>query len=108
MRADELKSLAERFERASRAYAELHEIERDADWFLLKMQEELGELTQAWLRHTKRNRQRGDDESSRVALADEADDLLGHVLLLAHRLDLDLAAAIARKWRFDPATSQTS
>jgi NTP pyrophosphatase (non-canonical NTP hydrolase) len=103
MTADDFKELAERFEAASRSYAGLHQIERDSDWFLLEMQEELGELTQAWLRHTKRNRQReGDAASSASDLADEAADLLGHVLLLAHRLDLDLAGAIRRKWRFDP------
>jgi NTP pyrophosphatase (non-canonical NTP hydrolase) len=104
MRSDDLKALAERFERASSSYGEIHGIERDPDWFLLKMQEELGELTQAWLRHTKRARPRsGDTATSASDLADEAADLLGHVLTLAHRLDLDLAGAIRRKWRFDPA-----
>jgi NTP pyrophosphatase (non-canonical NTP hydrolase) len=34
------------------------------------------------------------------ALEDEVADLLGHVLLLAHRYDLDLEAAVQRKWRF--------
>lgn len=35
-------------------------------------------------------------------LADETADLLGHVLLLAHRNGLDLENAIERKWRFKP------
>jgi NTP pyrophosphatase (non-canonical NTP hydrolase) len=104
MQVDDLKRLAEQFERASRAYAASHDIVRDPDWFLLKMQEELGELTQAWLRHTGRSRKRRSDElPSERQLADEAADLLGHVLLLARQLDLDLPAAIQRKWRFDPA-----
>lgn len=103
VRDDELTRLAERFERASREYAAAHDITRDPDWFLLKMQEELGELTQAWLARTGRSRKRGHEgESSNPTLADEAADLLGHVLLLAHQLDLDLTAAIHRKWRFDP------
>jgi NTP pyrophosphatase (non-canonical NTP hydrolase) len=36
-------------------------------------------------------------------LADETADLLGHLLLFAHRNDIDLAAAIERKWLFKPA-----
>lgn len=106
MRADDLKELAARFEQASRSYAELHGIEREPDWFLLKMQEELGELTQAWLRHTGRSRQKPSADPAPRDLADEAADLLGHVLLLAHRLDLDLGSAIQRKWRFDPTTAE--
>jgi len=34
------------------------------------------------------------------ALEDETADLLGHVLLLAYRYDLDLEGAVQRKWRF--------
>ena len=33
-------------------------------------------------------------------LEDEAADVLGHILLFAHQNDLDLAAAIKRKWLF--------
>jgi hypothetical protein len=42
-----LDELARKFELASRAYANTNGIERDAGWFLLKLQEEMGELTQA-------------------------------------------------------------
>jgi NTP pyrophosphatase (non-canonical NTP hydrolase) len=98
-----LEALAARFEAASNAYAQAHGIERDPDWFVLKMQEELGELTQAWTLVTGRGRRRGRTlEDLQTALADEAADLLGHVLLFAHRQGLDLSAAVARKWRFQP------
>jgi NTP pyrophosphatase (non-canonical NTP hydrolase) len=97
-----LEVLAARFEAASNAYAQAHGIERDPDWFVLKMQEELGELTQVWNLVTGRGRSRGrKPEELQAALADEAADLLGHVLLFAHRHELDLSAAVARKWRFD-------
>jgi NTP pyrophosphatase (non-canonical NTP hydrolase) len=36
-------------------------------------------------------------------LADETADVLGHLLLFARRNDIDLAAAIERKWLFRPA-----
>jgi NTP pyrophosphatase (non-canonical NTP hydrolase) len=42
------------------------------------------------------------DEELATALADETADVLGHVLLFAHRNGLDLAAAVERKWLFRP------
>jgi NTP pyrophosphatase (non-canonical NTP hydrolase) len=70
---------------------------------VLKMQEELGELTQVWNKLTGRGRRRDRSEGDlRNDLADEAADLLGHVLLFALRNELDLEAAVERKWRFKP------
>ena len=100
-----LKHLGETFARASADYAEMHRIERDRDWFILKMQEELGELTQVWNTLTGRGRLKGQSEAElRRALADETADLLGHVLLFAVENQIDLAAAIERKWKFKPSS----
>ncbi len=100
-----LDDLATRFENASITYAEGNGITRNEDWFILKMQEELGELTQVWMKLTARGRKRGrTDEDLALDLADETADLLGHILLFARRNNIDLAPAIARKWRFDPAS----
>ncbi|UUX52006.1 hypothetical protein NUH88_09945 [Nisaea acidiphila] len=98
-----LETLAGRFERASKDYALNFGIERDPDWYLLKLQEELGELTQVWNRYSDRGR-RGDlsNEELHLALENEAADVLGHILLFANRFGLDLPAAIERKWRFRP------
>ncbi|MDO1581294.1 MazG nucleotide pyrophosphohydrolase domain-containing protein [Rhizobium oryzicola] len=98
-----LKDLATRFEKASALYAATHELQRDRDWFMLKLQEEIGELTQAFNRLTGRGRAKGRTrEEIRQDLADEAADVLGHILLLAHQHELDLEAAIERKWLFRP------
>lgn len=98
-----LAALAARFEEASQRYAQLYGVERDDDWFVLKMQEELGELTQAWIKRTGRGRPSPSTDVQHTRnLEDEAADLLGHVLLFAHRHGLDLSAAIERKWRFVP------
>jgi NTP pyrophosphatase (non-canonical NTP hydrolase) len=98
-----LEKLAVKFESASHSYAQVNGIDRDADWFILKLQEEMGELTQAWNRVTGRGRQRGKStEELGMDLADETADLLGHVLLFAHRNQLDLASAVERKWLFRP------
>ncbi|MBX3489559.1 pyrophosphatase [Parvibaculum sp.] len=96
--------LAGQFEEASKHYAAANGITRNDDWFILKLQEELGELTQVWMKLTDRGRKRGLSEAElRAALADETADLLGHILLFAKRNGIELAPAIARKWRFEPA-----
>ncbi|WP_137135498.1 MazG nucleotide pyrophosphohydrolase domain-containing protein [Rhizobium sp. FKY42] len=98
-----LQDLAARFELASAAYAEANGLHRDDDWFMLKLHEEVGELTQAYNRATGRGRAKGRTaEEIRQDLADETADVLGHILLLAHRNRLDLSVAIERKWRFRP------
>ncbi len=98
-----LSQLMQQFELASEKYARANDIERDPDWFLLKLQEEVGEVTQAWNRLSGRGRSKGKSrEEMRQDLSDETADLLGHVLLLAHSSGLDLEASIKRKWRFEP------
>ncbi|MCF8469456.1 MAG: pyrophosphatase [Parvibaculum sp.] len=98
-----LVKLAGQFEQASQRYAAANGITRNSDWFILKLQEELGELTQVWMKLTDRGRRRGmDDEALREALADETADLLGHILLFVRENGIDLAPAIKRKWRFEP------
>tara|TARA_R100000656_G_scaffold30956_2_gene27086 strand:- start:139 stop:447 length:309 start_codon:yes stop_codon:yes gene_type:complete len=98
-----LITLAERFEQASKAYATSNGIARAPDWFVLKLAEEVGELTQAWIKLTGRGRNNHmASDKLQQHLADETADLLGHVLLFAHQNKIDLTAAIERKWRFSP------
>ncbi|MDK4705399.1 MULTISPECIES: pyrophosphatase [unclassified Rhizobium] len=98
-----LKDLMTQFERASASYAADNGMERDDDWFVLKLQEEMGELVQIWNRITGRGRRKGmSDADLATALADETADVLGHILLFAHRNGLDLPAAVERKWLFRP------
>lgn len=94
-----LAALADRLERISVAYAEREGFERDDDWFMLKLAEEVGELTQIQLARTGRSKDRGyDAEQLDERLAEETADVLGHVLLLARRLGVDPDAAVERKW----------
>ncbi|MBB3945005.1 NTP pyrophosphatase (non-canonical NTP hydrolase) [Rhizobium skierniewicense] len=99
-----LTKLMQQFESASQTYAKANGIERDPDWYLLKLQEEVGEVTQAWNRLSGRGRSKGKtQEEMRRDLSDETADVLGHVLLLAHHSGLDLDESIKRKWLFDPS-----
>ena len=75
-------------------YAGKYAIDRDDDWFLLKLQEELGELAQAHLRLSSRGR----GEASEQDRADEAADVLCMLLLYCRRFGIDPDAAVRRKW----------
>ncbi|RZJ40987.1 MAG: phosphoribosyl-ATP pyrophosphohydrolase [Brevundimonas sp.] len=84
--------------RISDIYAAEHNIDRDragaGDWALLKLQEELGELTAEHLRLSSRARGTPDTQ----ALGDEAADVLGMLLIYCDRAGIDLEAAMQRKW----------
>ena len=90
----ELKALQADVLRISDIYAAEHGIDRDRDWALLKLQEELGELTAEHLRLTGRARGEPDAE----ALGDEAADVLGMLLIYCARAGIDLDEAMRRKW----------
>lgn len=80
--------------RISDIYAAEHSIDRDRDWALLKLQEELGELTAEHLRLSGRARGTPDE----TALDDEAADVLGMLLIYCARAGIDLETAMQRKW----------
>jgi NTP pyrophosphatase (non-canonical NTP hydrolase) len=75
-------------------YAAEHGIERSADWALLKVQEELGELTAEHLRMS--GRARGAADAGK--LGDEAADVLGMLLIYCDAAGVDLEQAMQRKW----------
>ena len=89
-----LKTLQADVLRISDIYAAEHGIERSGDWALLKVQEELGELTAEHLRLSSRARGVGDP----AALADEAADVLGMLLIYCDRAGIDIEDAMRRKW----------
>lgn len=95
----ELRELQQKVEAVSRIYAKNCDVRRDDDWYFLKMQEETGELLQAWLRLTGRGRQKGGTEAEiRLQLEDELADCLAQVLLIAERFGIDVEKASKRKW----------
>lgn len=80
-------------------YAQRNDIDRDADWAILKLQEELGELTAEHLRLSSRGRRKDQDEAAILqARDDEAADLLAMLLLYANQNGIDLDKALQRKW----------
>ena len=89
-----LKDLTTSVLRISDIYAREHSIDRDRDWALLKLQEELGELTKEHLNLSGRARGKPDAE----ALADEAADVLGMLLIYCDHAGIDIETAMQRKW----------
>jgi NTP pyrophosphatase (non-canonical NTP hydrolase) len=65
-----------------------------AEFALLKMTEELGEVAGAYLRLTGQARGVADPSD----LADEVADLFGFLLVFAARMGVDPAAELTRKW----------
>jgi NTP pyrophosphatase (non-canonical NTP hydrolase) len=95
----DLKTLSDEVEIISRVYARVHDVERTDDWLVLKLHEEVGELTQAFLTLSGRSRDRGlSDDEVRDAFRGEVADALAQLLLVARRFDVDLDEELRRKW----------
>ena len=90
----DLKALQADVLRVSEIYAREYTIDRSSDWALLKVQEELGELTAEHLRMSGRARGAADADK----LSDEAADVLGMLLIYCDRAGIDLEQAMQRKW----------
>lgn len=94
-----LNDISRRIENLSAQYAEVYGIHRSAEWALLKLTEELGELTQAHLTATGQSKDRGlaPDEQQNLVAA-ELGDVLGMCLVYAEQCGIDPEKAIAEKW----------
>lgn len=94
-----LDELGEKVARVSALYAERCDIRRDADWYALKLYEEAGELVAEYLRASGRGRAKGRSaEAIGQQLGDEAANLLAQLLLFCRANEIDVEAALERKW----------
>jgi NTP pyrophosphatase (non-canonical NTP hydrolase) len=100
-----LAEIQKRAEAISRRYETSFGIAPGDDWILFKLQEELGELTQAYLAATARSRRKLEGAAGHEAMSQEIADVLGFVLALAERLGIDAGAAFEAKWaRYEAAS----
>ncbi|WP_245582500.1 hypothetical protein [Neorhizobium lilium] len=96
---DTFRELSDRIGKVGELYARVHDIERSADWYLLKLMEELGELTAEHLLLGGRAKPDADGAGgTREALENEAADLFGQFVLYLRANEIDIEAAIERKW----------
>jgi NTP pyrophosphatase (non-canonical NTP hydrolase) len=85
----------------SRRYAEVLGFERDDAWYLLKLHEEVGELTQAFLMRNGQARAKGRTaEELEADFRAEIADVLCQVLLMADHHGVDVEAEVERKWLY--------
>lgn len=95
----QISEVAEILEPISRRYAEHNSIDRSSEWFMLKLQEEIGELTQAFIDLHGMGRDRGTTEEERQqALETEFADVLGQLMLFAKHHGIDVDRAMEQKW----------
>ncbi len=95
----DIKTLTGEVERISLLYTNKFGIKRDSDWFILKLQEELGELIQCYLMMIGQARKK--DKTEEELMQDfrkEVADVLAHVLLLAKHHKIDLEKEVEDKW----------
>jgi NTP pyrophosphatase (non-canonical NTP hydrolase) len=95
----DLRELTAQVERVSRQYAAAFGIERSSNWQILKLHEEVGELTQVHLMREGQARSKGltaPDLDQRFAA--EIADVICHALLVASHHNVDLQSAIEQRW----------
>lgn len=94
-----IRELSRHLEEVSALYARRHQIDRNDDWYMLKLNEEVGELTQAFLARAGQARDKGASPSELdAAVRDELADVFAQVLLCARRFGVDIEQAVEQKW----------
>lgn len=95
----DLEQLAEQLEDVLGGYAAVNSIDRTPDWFILKLQEQVGELTQSYLRATGQTWDKGFTCAGlEKGFKAEIADVLAQVLLIVRQHGIDPAAAPEDKW----------
>lgn len=95
----DISTLQDEVEAVSAFYAERHAITRTDDWFMLKLGEEVGDLTQAYLARAGQARDKGRTDAQLAEdFGQELADVFAHVPLLARRFNVNLEGEVAHKW----------
>lgn len=97
--AVDLAELTDKLVAVSRGYARRHRVNQDDNWFVLKLQEEMGELTQAYLMRAGQSRDKGlSADEVEAHFRAEVADVIGQALIVARHFGVDPVAELARKW----------
>lgn len=94
-----VNKVTRQIKKVSDVYSKKFGIRRDANWYILKLQEEMGELIQSYLMMTGRGRQK--DKTKEQIIEDfhkEMADVFCHVLLLAKHHKINLEKEVEEKW----------
>ena len=95
----DIAKLTDLTEKVSTKYAQKFDLKRDDDWFIFKLQEEMGELTKSYLKLSRRGLAKGStDDQIKTNFEEELADVFGHTLLIAKHFQIDLMAVYEKKW----------
>ena len=95
----ELQNLIDKVDKVSAQYCRKFDIERNNEWFLLKIQEELGELVQAYLELNQKTRPRDNNkEQLKESFINELTDLMCLIMSMSKHNNIDLERTIQEKW----------
>ena len=94
-----IKDLTLRVEKISQNYAKKFDIKRDDSWFVLKLQEEMGELIQSYMMLSGKGRKKGKlTDEIKHEFESEVADVLGQLLLLAKHFKVNIERIVNEKW----------
>lgn len=95
----ELKKIEKKLNKVIKTYSQIYGIDLNSDYYMMKIQEELGELASAYLRLTGRARQKNKTEKElRLNLEEEIADVLAMTLLFSKKMNIDIEKALDKKW----------
>lgn len=95
----DLKEIEQKLKTVIDVYIEKFKIQHSDDWFVMKIQEELGELTSTHLKLTQRARLGNHTkEELEFNLKEEIADVIAMTLLFAQHKGIDVEKAINEKW----------
>jgi len=96
----EFKKLQEKIIANGKTYCEIHKVSFDENFVLMKLYEELGELSQAHLIYKKKCRGEKiiSKEQAKNNVAKEVADAFGTLIVYADLMNIDLEEAIDKKW----------
>ena len=94
-----VRVVTRQIKKISDLYAKKFGIRRDGNWYILKLQEEMGELIQSYLMMKGRARQKDKSkEEIEAEFRKEMADVFCHVLLLARHYKINLEKEVNSKW----------
>ena len=96
----EIKELQNKSSKVFLSNLKRDNIEVSDDYLVLKLTEELGEFAQAYLVHKKRCRPEKyvSSRESKKELSKELADVLGLVLVIAKKININIEEALVKKW----------
>ena len=94
-----IQAITDEIEQVSEKYSNKYEITKNSDWYVLKLQEEVGELIQSYLMMIGQARTKGKEQDELIEdFHREVADVFCHILLLARHHNVDIEKEVTEKW----------